>query len=81
MPPKRVFSPLGVFDFDAQQGSMRILSLHPGVTVAQVQAATGFEMIVPATIEETPPPSEVELAVLRRRVDPAGLLQQLRITR
>ena len=45
---KRVFSPLGVFDFAPESGFMRIHSLHPGVTVADVQAATGFEVGVPA---------------------------------
>ena len=81
MPPKRVFSPLGVFDFAPDSGFMRILSLHPGVTVADVQAATGFEVRVPATVIETEPPTAQELAVLRQVVDPDGLLKELRITR
>lgn len=81
MPPKRVFSPLGVFDFAPDSGLMRILSLHPGVTVADVQAATGFEVGVPATVIETEPPTAQELAVLRQVVDPDGLLKELRITR
>ena len=81
MPPKCVFSPLGVFDFAPDSGTMRILSLHPGVTVAEVQAATGFEVRVPATLVETEPPTPQELAVLRTIVDPDGLLKELRITR
>jgi len=76
-----VFSPLGVFDFAPDSGTMRILSLHPGVTVAEVQAATGFEVRVPATLVETEPPTPQELAVLRTIVDPDGLLKELRITR
>ena len=80
MPPRRVFSPLGIFDFEQESGFMRILSLHPGVSVAQVQAATGFQVLVPSTVVETAPPSAIEIDVLRNRVDPDGLLRNLRIT-
>ena len=39
---RRVVSNLGVFDFDTADRSMRLRSVHPGVTVDEVVAATGF---------------------------------------
>jgi glutaconate CoA-transferase subunit B len=45
-----------------------------GVTLEQVKEATGFELIVPDTIPTTPPPTEVELKILREQVDPLRLV-------
>ncbi|MCO4745349.1 MAG: CoA-transferase [Proteobacteria bacterium] len=61
---RRVVSNLGVFDFEG--GTMRVRSLHPGVDIADVQAATGFELVVPAEIPTTREPSADELAALER---------------
>jgi acyl CoA:acetate/3-ketoacid CoA transferase beta subunit len=62
-----------VFDFEPESKRMRIRSLHPGVTAAAVQEATGFEVIVPAgDIPETPSPTAEELRILREEVDPTG---------
>ncbi len=38
---RRVVSNLGVFDFETPERVMRLRSVHPGVTVADVVAATG----------------------------------------
>ena len=53
---------------------MRIESLHPGVTVEQVQENCGFELLLADTIENTPPPTDEELKVLREEVDPDGYI-------
>lgn len=79
--PQLVFSPLGIFDFSPATGTMRVKSLHPGVTVDEVQSKTGFSVLVPEHVLETEPPTAQELAVLRTKVDPDGLLNGLRITR
>ncbi len=79
--PQLVFSPLGIFDFAPATGTMRIKSLHPGVSVDEVQSKTGFPLGVPEQVLETEPPTAQELAVLRTQVDPDGLLRELRITR
>jgi glutaconate CoA-transferase subunit B len=68
--PYRVFSDLAVLGFD-EAGRMEILSVHPGVTVDEVRAATGFVMSAD-TACDTEPPSAGELEVLKR-VDPTGL--------
>ena len=49
---------------------MEVLSLHPGVTLEQVQANTGFELGIRAPLEVTQPPTDAELRILREEVDP-----------
>ncbi len=66
-----VVSNLGVFDFETPERVMRLRSVHPGVTVDDVVAATGFELVVPADVPETRPPDEDELALIRA-LDPRG---------
>ena len=46
---RRVVSNLGVFDFETPDRTMRLRSHHPGVTVDDIVAATGFELTVPPT--------------------------------
>lgn len=55
---------------------MRLRSVHPGVAVADVVAATGFELRVPETVEVTEPPTDEELHVLRTRIDAQGELRR-----
>jgi len=54
---------------------MRLRSVHPGVTVEQVLARTGFRPVVPDRVPETEPPTADEIAILRRRVDVEGVLR------
>jgi glutaconate CoA-transferase subunit B len=68
-----VLSPLGVFDFE-DAGDMRVASLHEGVSPGEVVAATGFDLVIPDEVPVTPPPTEVELRLLRERVDVHGTL-------
>jgi acyl CoA:acetate/3-ketoacid CoA transferase beta subunit len=73
---RRVVSNLGVFDFAAPDGGpprMRLRSVHPGVTVADVIGATGFELILPERVPESRAPSAEELRLLREVLDPEGL--------
>jgi hypothetical protein len=51
---------------------MRLASLHPGVSVAQVQEATGFEVLVEGEVPETEAPTEQELRLIREAIDPDG---------
>ncbi len=72
--PHKIITDLAVMGFDEETCAMRIESLHPGVDVAKVQSETGFELIVPDTIDDTSPPTEKELRVLREEVDPQRLV-------
>jgi acyl CoA:acetate/3-ketoacid CoA transferase beta subunit len=67
---RRVVSNLGVFDFNTDDHRMRLVSVHPGVTVDEVLAATGFALTVPADVAETRLPTDDELALIREVIDP-----------
>ncbi|MEE1741142.1 CoA-transferase [Streptomyces sp. BE147] len=68
----RVVSDLGVFDFATPDRSMRLASLHPGVTVGQVREATGFALTVADDVPPTREPTAGELRLIREVIDPAG---------
>jgi len=69
---RRIFTNLAVLDFGGPEHQVRLLSLHPGVSAAQVQEATGFALHIPAEVPETAAPTEAQLALLAR-LDPHNL--------
>jgi glutaconate CoA-transferase subunit B len=71
--PYRVVTNLGVMGFDEATCRMKLLALNPGVTVAQAQANTGFELPIADRVEQNEAPTAEELRVLREQVDPDGL--------
>jgi len=73
---RRVISNLAVFDFATPDHGMRLASVHPGVSVEQVVKQTGFELAIPKNVPETRLPSRAELASIRERIDPEGLLNK-----
>jgi glutaconate CoA-transferase subunit B len=68
--PYRVITDLAVLGYHEQTKRMEVLSLHPGVELEQVRAATGFELGVHRPPGITQPPTERELCILREEVDP-----------
>ncbi len=73
---RRVVTNLGVFDFDTPDRSMRLASVHPGVSVDEVIANTGFRLTVPDRVPETRAPSADELKLIREVIDPDGALNR-----
>jgi acyl CoA:acetate/3-ketoacid CoA transferase beta subunit len=73
---RRVVTNLCVLDFEAtdEEGvpTMRVRSVHPGVTVDQVVEATGCELVVPDEVATSRGPTDVEAEALAR-LDPQGL--------
>ena len=69
----RVITNLAVLDFESPDHRMRLRSVHPGVSVDDVVANTGFDLVVEARsgVPETRLPTLDELAVLAR-LDPRG---------
>lgn len=65
----RVVTTLGILGFDPETRRMRIEARHPGVTLDGIRASTGFELLQAATVEETEPPLDEELRLLRE-LDP-----------
>lgn len=64
--PRLVITDLGVLEPDPDTCELTLIHLHPGVTVEQARAATGWDLAVAPELTETEPPTERELAVLRR---------------
>jgi acyl CoA:acetate/3-ketoacid CoA transferase beta subunit len=74
---RMVVTNLAVLDFGPDSAEMaervmRLRSVHPGVEVAEVVAATGFPLVVPDEVPVTRVPTEEELELIRGRLDPAG---------
>lgn len=70
---RRVVTDLGVFDFGGPAHRMRLIGVHPGVSVEQVLGATGFEPAVAEPVETTRDPTDEELRLIREVIDPEGL--------
>ncbi|MEO6123939.1 MAG: CoA-transferase [Ilumatobacteraceae bacterium] len=68
----RVITNLAVLDFETPDHAMRIRSVHPGVSVADVQAATGFALVVDGDVPESRIPTQDEQVVIDR-LDPRSL--------
>jgi acyl CoA:acetate/3-ketoacid CoA transferase beta subunit len=66
---RRVVTNLCVLDFE--EGRLRLASLHPGVTVEEVVAQTGFPLVIPRELLATRAPSDEELRLIEA-FDPDG---------
>jgi len=67
--PIAVVSTLALMDYDPATCRMRLKALHPGVTMGEVRANTGFELLIPANVGVNAPPSTEELRLLREEID------------
>jgi len=67
---RRVVTNLAVLDFAGPDRSMRLASVHPGVSVSEVAEATGFVLAAPYKVPVTRLPTARELAMIRQRLDP-----------
>jgi acyl CoA:acetate/3-ketoacid CoA transferase beta subunit len=72
----RVVSDLGVFDFGGPDHTMQFVSVHPGVTVEQVQEASSFPIHAEGDVPETREPSPGELMLIREMLDPKKLRER-----
>jgi acyl CoA:acetate/3-ketoacid CoA transferase beta subunit len=73
---RRVVTNLAVLDFAGHDHSMRLRSVHPGVSVSDVAEVTGFLLAAPYQVPETRLPTAAELAMIREKLDPAGRRDQ-----
>ncbi len=69
----RVVTNLAVFDVKGDDDTLRLLSVHPGVTVDEVREATGFELEVAGDVPETRQPTMEELIIIREVLDPKAM--------
>ena len=70
--PQAVVTDLGILEPD-QNGELVLAALHPGKTIEEVKANTGWELKVVPSLRTTQPPSEEELRILRQELDPTGI--------
>jgi glutaconate CoA-transferase, subunit B len=70
--PSVVVTDLGSYDFDPETGEMRLVAVHPGVSLDDVRAATGWDLRVADDLQTTPAPTDEELRLIREELDPQG---------
>ncbi len=68
--PYKVITDIGVYGYHPETKDMMLVSLHPGKTLEDMKANTGFAMLIPETYDTTTEPTEEELTLLREEVDP-----------
>jgi len=66
--PYALLTGMAQFSFDKAHSRFRLESVHPGVTAADVRAATGFDYDASEDVPETTIPDAPTLALLRGRV-------------
>ena len=71
--PHRVITDKAVLGFSPVTHSAMLVSLHPGVSLADVVANTGMPLEIPSEVPATPLPSTDELRLLREEIDPKGV--------
>ena len=72
--PQIVITNLAVMDFHPESKKMQLKSVHQGVSVEQVQTATGFELSPPdGDVPITQPPSDEQVRLIREVIDPDGM--------
>lgn len=70
--PRMVITDLGVYDFETPAREMRLVSIHPGVTLERVRENLGWDVAVAEPLATTEPPTAEEIEVLRA-LDPEHL--------
>jgi glutaconate CoA-transferase subunit B len=69
--PAAIITTMCVLRFPEEGGEAYLASIHPGLTLDEVRAETGWDLKVGTGGSETSPPTELELAAIRR-FDPEG---------
>ena len=67
-----VVTDIGMLERD-ETGEMILTALHPGKTVEEAKANTGWDLKVAAQVRVTEPVTEKELKILREELDPTGI--------
>ncbi len=71
--PAVVITNLCVMRYEPALETLRLETVHPGVTVDQVTASTGFPLSVPREVPVTAEPAEAAIRLLREEIDPLGI--------
>ena len=71
--PARVITDCAVLGFDPETRRMRVDSLHPDASPADIAQRTGFRLPVDPRVPRTAPPSAAEVALIRNELDRRGV--------
>jgi glutaconate CoA-transferase subunit B len=63
--PAAVITDLGILEPDQYSKELTLTSIHPGVSIDEVRANTGWELQISRDLETTHPPTTDELSALR----------------
>ena len=66
--PYALLTGAALFSFEKDKGRFRLESTHPGHTVEEINATTGFSFAAAPQVGATPTPNKETLALLRSRV-------------
>ena len=70
--PYRVITQLGLYGFDEATKRLKLMAVHPNVTVEQIRENSELEILVPDHVDTTVPPTAEERHLLHE-IDPAGM--------
>ena len=63
--PTAVITDIGILEPDAETRELVLTHLHPGVTLEEARAATGWKLVSAPEVARTAAPTELELTTLR----------------
>ena len=71
--PEAVISTMGIFRFDQTTKEMYLAGYFPGRSINEIKENVQWDLKIANDIFKVPPPTEEELHVLRKEVDPKGM--------
>jgi glutaconate CoA-transferase subunit B len=72
--PYRVITQLGMYGFDDETKRLKLISLHPGVTIDEVKENSSFDILLSSSIGTSAEPTDADLKILRHEIDPARIV-------
>jgi glutaconate CoA-transferase subunit B len=71
--PVMVITDMGILEVDAETGELELAALYPGVTAEAFSQGVGWPLRVRSSLRDVAPPTQPELDLLRRTLDPRKL--------
>ncbi|MCL6446730.1 MAG: CoA-transferase subunit beta [Armatimonadetes bacterium] len=71
--PHLIITDKAVFGFAERTRKMKVVSIHPGVGLDELRENTGFPLQVDENVPVTEEPTEEELKLIRKEIDPEGI--------
>jgi acyl CoA:acetate/3-ketoacid CoA transferase beta subunit len=72
--PYRLVTQLAIYGFNDQSKRVELVSLHPGETLESIRENSSFDILMPSAIGTSPTPPKEYLEILRKEVDPTGIV-------